>query len=501
MGVTFNDTTDTVAERTETTNPEGGQAFVADTPEYALYRVTINNLLEDTYYRSAEDGLQAVEEKFGHVAESNPEFVLKLAKYARQEMYLRQVPQFLFALAADHDNTKEYLRDYACGVMSRADEPLETLAMYFRDKDTRTLPNALSKSVEDAMHQWDLYQYSKWDRPSREWRWRDVMPLVHPKPRDETRDEIFERIVKGDLDDYPDVDSLTQHGTWEDSLSDAGEEDVDKAEAYRRRLDRMPLKATIMQSRDMIQAGLDPEEFLTEERLRQVPDSKLWPFRFHTAYRALKEAGVDTRHTDEWFERAVDMSVNNTPDELRDTYVGVDLSGSMHTPLSDKSTVDLVELGALFGGICAHKGSSVSGFGSNFHEFKFHSNTPVLEMQEKIAGADVGHATNGHLVIEHLYNRDIMPENVVLFTDEQLWNTGRGRTSSLKEAWDKYVERVHPDAKLYVINLNSYKTSAMPEGYHNVYPISGWTENVIKHIKYADDERAAVNAVERVQPD
>jgi len=81
----FNDIQETVAERTETSNHEDEQAFEPDSAELALAKVVINNLLEDTYYESDEEQFASVEGAFEAVADENPEFVLKLAKYARQE--------------------------------------------------------------------------------------------------------------------------------------------------------------------------------------------------------------------------------------------------------------------------------------------------------------------------------------------------------------------------------------------------------------------------------
>ena len=50
MGLQFNDTRETVAERTESTNHEGGESNDPDSVEMALYKRTLNNLLEDNYY-------------------------------------------------------------------------------------------------------------------------------------------------------------------------------------------------------------------------------------------------------------------------------------------------------------------------------------------------------------------------------------------------------------------------------------------------------------------
>ena len=486
----FNDTKKTVAERTRTTNFEGGEAFEADTPELALYKVTINNLLEDSFYESDEDSFEKVRERFEDCAQANPEFVLKLAYYAREEMYLRQIPQLLLVFAANHEETKPYVRDYAEGVMQRADEPLEVLAMQVK-LFGKSIPHPLQKGIEDALHNFDEYQYAKYDSDRKEFSYRDLLNLVHPKPRDEERDEIFERIVRGPLDNYPDVEPLKQHRTWENEMSK--DDDRSDAEKFRERLDDMGLFAKIRNVRNMLEAGLDAEEILTEDDLEAVPHVKIYPFRYYQAYQAVKDAGFHEPHLDRWFEQAIDKSVGNLPEEFESTYVAADTSGSMTwQPLSEKSEMTPMEIATLFGAVCAAKGARASAFASEHAEMTFHADAPVLTMQQDIEDAPVGGGTHGYKVLRHLRQNGDYYENVAIFTDMQMWG------GSVKEEWDKYTEEVNPNANLYLVDLSSYGDLAMPEGYDSVFRISGWNENIIKHIKYASREDAAIEEVENV---
>jgi len=259
----FNDTKETVAERTETSNYEGGQAFEPDSAELALAKVVINNLLEDSYYESAEEQFTTVEQEFEAVAAENPEFALKLAKYARQEENLRQIPQALFVLAVEDERTRPFAEDYARGIMSRTDEPLDVLALWV-SRNGKTIPGVLKRSIEDAMHEWNEWQYAKWDQPNKEWQYRDLLNLVHPAPRDDERKAIFRKIALGDLDEYEDVEPLKQEDTWESSLS--ADDGRSKAEAYRAELEEdedgysMGLFPRVRQCRDMLEAGLSAEE-------------------------------------------------------------------------------------------------------------------------------------------------------------------------------------------------------------------------------------------------
>jgi len=499
----FNETQTSTVESRSTENEAGGQSFEPKTPERALYQVVVNNFLEDTYYEDDQDSLDNILSHFEDVAESNPEFVLKLAKYSRQEMYLRQVPQLLLVLSANHEMTKEYVRDYSESIMDRADEPLEVLAMQKQLYGT-SIPNPLQKGIEDALHNFDEYQFAKYDRNNREFQYRDLMNLVHPSPRDEQRDEIFERIVKGELDDY-DVEPLTQHGTWEDAMSKAGQEDKDRAKVWREKLDRMGLFATIRNVRNMLEDGLEPEEILTDEDLEYVSESSIYPFRFYTAYKSVVDEGYDSAHIEAWFTVAIEESIQNLPTELGSTYVGVDLSGSMESRLSEDSVVTYKDISSLFGAVTASMGASVSGFASDFHEFSLSPDTNVLEAKETISRASVGSSTNGWKVINHINQKRREYEKVVIFTDMQMWDSTRSNTfrstgsNTVKGYWDEY-SKLFPDSQLYIVDLSNYDGGlTMPEEYNDVYQVSGWNSKIIDHIKYSDGSE--IQNVLDVEPD
>jgi len=260
----FNEQSKTRAEKTRTTNHEDGEAFEPASAELMLTKVVINNLLEDSFYESDDAKFASVVEAFDACADENPEFVLKLAKYARQEENLRQIPQALLVLAANDERTQPFVRSYATDIMSRTDEPLDVLALHV-SRNSRTLPNCLQKSIEDAMHQWNEWQYAKWDQPNKEWQYRDLLNLVHPAPRDGSpQEDIFRKIALGDLDEYEDVEPLKQEDTWESSLS--ADDGRSKAEAYRAELEEdedgysMGLFPRVRQCRDMLEAGLSAEE-------------------------------------------------------------------------------------------------------------------------------------------------------------------------------------------------------------------------------------------------
>ena len=119
----------TKTNEARTTNHEGVEAFRHESPEHSLYTLEVNNLLEDTYYEEDVEQLEKLTYRFQRAADADPEYPLWLASYARQELSLREVPQVLLVLAANHEATKGHVRAYAPAVIRRADELSTTVAV------------------------------------------------------------------------------------------------------------------------------------------------------------------------------------------------------------------------------------------------------------------------------------------------------------------------------------------------------------------------------------
>ena len=495
--VTFNENKRNLNTQGETENLAGGKAFDPQSPERALYEVVINNLIEDTYYESGEESLEKVEKRFEAVAEEDPEFALKLADYARNEEYLRDISQVLLVLAANHENTVEYVGEYAPRIISRADELCNVMAIQ-TELFGKPMPSELLNGVEKALYNFDRYQYAKYFRTSKDWDFRDVLNVVRPNPEESPRaresdtnyQEIFEKIIRGGLDDYPEVTPLDPPETWEVIVSKEG----NTAEAWKKVKDRMGLFALIRNARNMRQAGLSGEEIFGDVDVEWIKNAPLFPFRYYQSYKALKQEQLLDNYSSEFLQDAVDISTESVPEFLENTLVGVDLSGSMETTLSARSNLQRMEIGALFGAITAKTGGEIWGFGEQAEKAPIDPTMPVLSMQESIMSMNVGHSTNGWKVVgKNLGNQF---DRIILFTDMMLWDStyGYGTKTTLKEKFDKYREK-YPETALYMINLASYGSLQTPEGYNRVFNISGWTDKIFDFISNAENPEEIIDEI------
>ncbi len=108
------------------TNHEGAKAYVM-TPAEDLYSAVVTTGLSDITYEKGNDRLQRIQSL---IQKNDPEFVAKLAVYARKEMHLRSIPLVLAAELAKETSGTDLVSRTVDGVVQRADEITELLAYY-----------------------------------------------------------------------------------------------------------------------------------------------------------------------------------------------------------------------------------------------------------------------------------------------------------------------------------------------------------------------------------
>lgn len=196
-----------------TVNHEGGIAFKV-TPELELYLRACVGLFEDKFYQSGSDALEEIK---AMVARCNRDFVLQLASFVRNEMYLRSMPVMLLAEASCLPQVKGekpgMVRAYVPKVCTRADQPAELLAYMKNHLQMRTKKNltfGIKRGLSDVLNKFNEYQLQKWDVKGREFKLKDVIQVVHPNPKDDEQSAIFKRALN---------DELKIADTWETYIS------------------------------------------------------------------------------------------------------------------------------------------------------------------------------------------------------------------------------------------------------------------------------------------
>jgi hypothetical protein len=299
----------------------------AFTPGAELKRALMNCLLwEDQFY---EDGVTIADRIKALVPAVPPERVAALAIQAREEMKLRHAPLLIIREMARHATHRGLVADTMARVIQRPDEMTELLAIYWADalgpmqqRKRQPISAQVKKGLARALTKFDAYQLAKYDRDGAV-RIRDVLFLVHAKPKDAEQEKVWKQFVDGVL---PSPD------TWEVSLS-AG---ADKREAFERLIAEKKLGGlALLRNLRLMQKADVPRETI-EAAIEAMRVDRILPYRFITAARYAPDFEPE-------LEAAMLKSIKDYPRLEGRTRLLIDVSGSMDMSLSAQSEMTRLE--------------------------------------------------------------------------------------------------------------------------------------------------------------
>lgn len=275
---------------------------------------------EDSFYESGQASAERIKAILPSVSAVD---IAALAIDARERMYLRHVPLFLVRELARRKGTGTYVAETLERVIQRADELSEFLAMYWRDK-REPLSKGVKRGLAAAFQKFSPYQLAKYHRDGAI-RLRDVLFMVHAKPKDEAQAETWRQLVDG---------TLPSPDTWEVALSRGD----DKEATWERLLRENQLGglATLRNLRNMTEAQVD--DALIRERLsRGTPRTLPWQYIAAAKHAPRFEPEI---------EQAMLSSLQGVDPLPGVTAILVDVSGSMDDAMSGKSEMTRMDAAA-----------------------------------------------------------------------------------------------------------------------------------------------------------
>jgi hypothetical protein len=305
---------------------EGAKAK-AFAPEAELRRTLMNCLLwEDQFY---EDGVSIADRIKALVPKVAPERVAALAIAAREQMKLRHAPLLVLREMARHEKHRILVADTLEKVIQRPDEMTELLAIYWADalgpmqqRKRQPIAAQIKKGLAKAVTKFDAYQLAKYDRDGAV-RIRDVLFLVHAKPKDAAQERIWKQLVDGVL---PSPD------TWEVSLSAGG----DKREAFERLIAEKKLGGLALLRNLRLMQKADVPRKVIAGAIEAMRVDRILPYRFITAARYAPDFEPE-------LEAAMLKSIKGYARLPGRTRLLIDVSGSMSAALSAQSEMTRLE--------------------------------------------------------------------------------------------------------------------------------------------------------------
>lgn len=420
----------------------GGQpAYPHLKPIQALRRSVLACMLwENGYY---ESGVSVADRIAELAAQVTPRELADLAIEARTVHSLRHVSLLLLCALAKRGG--RIVGDTIAAVVSRADEPAELLALYWKD-GKQPISKQMKLGLARAIRKFNAYQLAKYNRDSAI-KLRDVLFLVHAKPKDDAQAEVWKQLIDGTLP-IPD--------TWEVALSSG----ADKRATWERMLREGSLGyfALIRNLRNMTAGGVDAALIRDAIVARKGGAEKVLPFRYVAAARACPQM-------EPALDQALCEAISELPPLTGRTLVLVDVSGSMDAPLSGKSDMKRIDAAAALA-------SLIHG---DLRVFSFSHALVEVPPRRGMAGIDAvirsqqhgGTALAGAVAAVNAIPHD----RLIVITDEQATD-GRVPDPVAKHA--------------YMVNVASNQNGV---GYGRWTHLDGFSEGILRwiHAHEADD--------------
>lgn len=415
---------------------ERGYGFAQRTPLEALRRSVASCLLwEREFYEDGKEIARRITELAGQV---RPEDLAALAIEARESFKLRHAPLMLLcALTRTGAGRSDGLVSQTIArVIQRADELTEFMAMY-QHMGGKALSKQVKLGLAQAFGKFDEYALAKYNRDAA-WKLRDVLFMVHAKPKDEAQAALWKRLVDGEMQ-APD--------TWEVALSGG----ADKRETFERliREGSLGYLALLRNLRNMVGAGVDLN-LVRDAIIARKGAQRVLPFRYIAAARAAPQ-----------LEPAIDQALSEAIGFLPVldglTVVLVDVSGSMDMKLSAKSDMTRMDAAAALASIMP----------GNVRVFTFSNHVVEVPPRRGMAGVEAvirsqPHGGTALGAAVQLINEQVKCERLIVITDEQSHDRVGG-----------------PKGKGYMINVASNRNGV---GYGPWVHIDGFSENVLRFI-------------------
>lgn len=503
--------TSTVADVTA----KGGSGFARDARS-ELFLLAVSNMTSkgDAFHEGSTARDARYADLLRQVA-ADTEWVLGFVQFLRNKANMRSASIIAAAevVKARLDAKVPGGRDIISAALQRADEPGEMLA-YWTANFGRNVPWPVKRGINDAIDR--LYterSYLKWDSDARSFRMADVLQITHPSPTLPWKSALYGHMLneryKGavPLDGESPLKTLVARQklmalpveerrnvtsgqlqeaamTWE-AYAGWVQGELDAA-AWEKLIPNMGYMALLRNLRNLDQKGIsraarrEVEDRLTDPE--QVAKSRQLPMRFLSAYRATRDSGTVTA----WgpvIEEALNKSLANVPSLKGRTAIYVDVSGSMQSPMSDRSGLRFVDAAAVFGAALALRAEDATlvAFQSTVIPIQFKRTDSLLPLSEKIA-KHLGGGTATANAIQATYSGQ---DRIIIVTDEQTdsggysyggyYGGGYG-AQSVSDVLDR------AGVPAYTWNLNGYRVGHAESGKLGRHTFGGLSDAAFRMI-------------------
>lgn len=493
-------------EKEQLTNHVGAKAY-KQTPKEELVFATLTTFVESSYYEAGDERLERIKTLVAKVAKSDPEFVAKLAIYARTEFNMRSVFSVLVGELAKNTSGDGLVRKTIAKGATRVDD-LTELASYLGKEN---LSSRVKRGIADALNKFNEYQIAKYKSEGKGISLVDLVNLVHPKATNPGTATALKKLMTGELKNTDTWESQMSSGkSARDTFNDLIDQNKLGYMALLRNLRNIAKTGDGALIRKAAAIIADPEK---------VRKSKQLPFRFLSAAQALEgpsddgssfkfekdeESSVVLRDA---VNAALTASVQNIPLLTGRTMILSDNSGSMTgdgggaSALSAHSKRKTADIANLFATLYWSRAENtlVGLFGDKLVTPKLDRSKNILQNFAIIqkASETTGRSTEegAFIAFEKLITDKTIVDRIVIFSDCQVGRScnfydNRGRQAdSFNKLFRAYLA-INPNVKVYSVDLKGYGNSMTQD--EGILKLTGWSDKIFDIMQSSEIEPQAL---------
>jgi len=511
---------------------EAGGAAYQLAPKHALAQIAATGCFNGTFYASGASQLDELKKLIDQVDDNV--FLAKLAVYARERAYMKDMPAALLVVLSKRDPALLHR------VFSRVVDNGRVLRTVFQMvRSGQFSRTSLSSSLQRAFQRWlneasvgKLLSASIGSDPSL----RDVLRLARPTPKDNARRALFgwltgketEKWAPATEADLPEqVQSLAAYRRAEtaelqalilgdlsvrwDLLADAAKGPL-VWKGIARQMGPQALRMnlnTLLRHEVFGQNGNDTEmvEYVAARiaDADEIRQSRQFPYQFLTAY--LNAGSEVPQKIKTALHQAAEIACGNIPQLAGPVVIGLDTSGSMSSPVTGhrgrEATTKMryVDVAALFAAAILRRNpdSVVVPFDTQAYQVRLDPNDSILSLAERLAQYGGG-GTDCSLPLREANTclRERQFGGSVLVSDTESWvYKGRayaygshGSTGVMTE-WQQFVQNQQrlggTKPKLICIDLQPATTTQAPDR-DDILNVGGFSDAVFSVVaSFLDD--------------
>ena len=526
-------------------NEAGGPAFKFPA-KHALAQLAATGTFGNVFYASSRDQLDQLRSLIAEVDDN--QFLAKLAVYARERAYMKDMPAALLVELSTRDTALMHQ------VFNRVVDNGRVLRTVFQMvRSGQFGRKGLSSSLKRAFQRWfneastgQLLSASIGNDPSL----RDVLRMARPVPKDNARRSLFGWLTKKEASkwapateaDLPtevqSLDAFRRAETAEaqaiiagglrirwDLLADTAKGPlVWKAIARQMGPQALRMNLNTLLRHKVFNSNSGPDQAMIDYVAGRIADpeairrSRQFPYQFFAAYlNASEEVPHKIKAA---LHEAAEFACGNIPQLPAPVIIGLDTSGSMGCPVTGRqgrgrtSKMRYVDVAALFAAAILRRNpdSIVIPFDTQAYEAKVDPCDSILSLSKRLSKYGGG-GTDCSLPLTEANKRYASKRfaGVVLVSDNQSWinsgqayGYGQNGSTGVMEQWSKFKKAQQQngiaDPKLVCIDIAPYGSSQAPDR-EDILNVGGFSDSVFRVVGnfLESDSARFVREVEAVE--